>query len=700
VAKGAFPCISFIQWFSSAASFIMANALIDETSPYLLQHAHNPVDWQPWSEAAFARAAAEDKLVFLSIGYSTCHWCHVMERESFENETIAAVMNRHFVCVKVDREERPDIDATYMAFVQATTGQGGWPMSVWLTPQGKPVVGGTYFPPEDRYGRAGFPKLCAEIGRLWKEDRKRMADSADKVMMHLRGEAAGDAVVTGLPGAKVFGDFLDRCESMFDPALGGWGGAPKFPRPVVPRLLLQLADRFGGEEGEAALQMTTRTLRAMAAGGMHDQLGGGFHRYSVDRYWHVPHYEKMLYDQAQLALLYLEAWQAGGDDRDREVAEGIFRYVIGELRDPCGAFHAAEDADSLPSARSMEKREGAYWTWEASEIYLLLDARSAAIFCAAYGVEEGGNARPESDPHEELVGQNTLYRAKAIDALAEQFDLPEPELRSILDQAKAVLLEARKLRPLPHRDDKIITAWNGLMIAALARGARLLDRSDLLVAARAALGFIRENLWDGDRLWRSYRGKRGDAPGFASDHAFLISGLIEMHAADGDHDWLEWAADLQSVLDRDHWEESRAGYVIRTELGGETLLAIREDYDGAEPAANHVAAENLLKLAVLLDQPAYAKRAEAILRAGARTAEAQPFAVPVLLGALDLHLRGVVKIERRGEPSPELSQSLRTSWQPRAVWTRSPGTGDVVICRDQTCLPPIQTAGAWQQAFK
>jgi len=677
----------------------MPNALASETSPYLLQHAHNPVDWRPWSEVAFVQAKAEDKLVFLSIGYSTCHWCHVMERESFENEPIAAVMNANFICVKVDREERPDIDATYMAFVQATTGQGGWPMSVWLTPEGKPVVGGTYFPPEDRYGRAGFPKLCAEIGRLWKEDRQRMVESAEKIMVHLRGEATPDAILTGLPGDKVFGDFLDRCESMFDPSLGGWGGAPKFPRPVVPRLLLQLADRFGGEEAEAALQMTSRSLRAMAAGGMRDQLAGGFHRYSVDRYWHVPHYEKMLYDQAQLALLYLESWQATGDERDREVAEDIFRYVIDELRDPCGAFHAAEDADSLPSSQATEKREGAFWTWESAEIYSLLDARTAAIFCAAYGVEEAGNARPESDPHEELTGQNTLYQAMSLSSLAEQFDLPEDEIRPILAAARGVLLEARKLRPLPHRDDKIITAWNGLMVAALARGARLLARPDLLAAAKDALDLIRRELWDGDHLWRSYRGKRGDAPAFAADHAFLISGLIEMHGADGDPAWLAWAREIQGALDAEYWEEDRAGYVIRTEVGGETLLVIREDYDGAEPAANHVAAENLLKLAMLLDEPAYAKRAEAMIRAGARTVDTQPFAVPVLLGALDLLRRGVVKIEVRGEPLSALAESLRRTWIPRAVWTKSPGDGDVIVCEGQVCLPPIRDLENWRKTF-
>ena len=674
----------------------MPNALVDETSPYLLQHVNNPVDWVPWSEDAFLKAKADDKLVFLSIGYSTCHWCHVMEHESFENDEIAAVMNRNFVCIKVDREERPDIDATYMAFIQATTGQGGWPMSVWLTSEGKPVVGGTYFPPEDRYGRAGFPKLCEEIGRLWKEDRDRMAESAENVMAHLQKEASVGAALHGLPGEKVFGDFIDRCESMFDPSLGGWGSAPKFPRPVVPRLLLQLADRLGGDEAETALQMTSRTLRTMAAGGMNDQLGGGFHRYSVDRFWHVPHYEKMLYDQGQLALLYLEAWQAGGDDRDRKVAESIFSYVLGEMRDVAGGFHAAEDADSLPNERSPRKKEGAFWVWEVEEIYKLLDPKTAAIFCAAYGVEEGGNARPESDPHEELLGQNTLYQAMSLSMLAQKFDQAEDEIRESLEAAREILLGARRKRPLPHRDDKIITAWNGLMIAALARGGRVLNRSDLTDSAGEALDFIRRELWDGECLWRSYREKRGAAPGFAADYAFLISGVIEMHDATGDPALLEWAADLQTSLDRECWDEARAGYVIRTELGGAELLAIREDYDGAEPAANHVAAANLLKLSALLDEPGYSKRAEAILRAGAKTLEAQPFAVPVLIGVFDLFLRGVVKVEVRGTPVPELADALRRSWVPGAVWVRSDGAGDVVVCEGQMCHRPIKTAEQWQ----
>ncbi len=678
----------------------MPNALANETSPYLLQHAHNPVDWVPWGEEAFERARAGDKLVFLSVGYSTCHWCHVMERESFENEAIAAVMNGNFVCVKVDREERPDVDALYMAFVQATTGQGGWPMSVWLTPEGKPVVGGTYFPPEDRYGRAGFPRLCAEIGRLWREDRGRMEESAEKVMAHLRREASPDSVMNGLPPGKVYGDFIDRCEGMFDPEWGGWGGAPKFPRPAVPRLLLRLAERFGGEEREACLQMVERTLRGMAAGGMHDQLGGGFHRYSVDRYWHVPHYEKMLYDQGQLASLYLEAWKACGEEGFREVAEGIFAYLLRDLRDGSGAFHAAEDADSLPSEDAGEKKEGAYWTWEAEEIYRRLDARAAALFCAAFGVTAEGNARPESDPHGELEGRNTLFRAMRDEALAESFDLPVEEVRESLRGLMEVLLAARSGRPLPHRDDKIVAAWNGLAVGALARGARWLEREDLLEAARGAAGLLRERLWDGEVLWRSFRERRGMVRGFPADYAFLVEGLIELHAADGDAAWLEWAGELQAALDREHWDGERAGYVLRPELAGETLMVLREDYDGAEPAANHVAALNLLKLAVLLDRPEYATRAESILRAGARVAAAQPFAVPVYLEALDLLERGVVKVEVRGEVEAGLRKRILRSDLPRSVVVWKEEGGDVVVCEGMRCLTSVSDEAGWEKVME
>lgn len=664
----------------------MPNALIHETSPYLLQHAQNPVDWLPWGEEAFARARTEDKLVFLSVGYSTCHWCHVMERESFENQQVAAVMNHHFINIKVDREERPDIDATYMAYVQATTGHGGWPMSVWLTPDGHPTFGGTYFPPDDRHGRAGFTRVCHELARLWRDDKQQILRAAARAIRHLQGEALENTADERLADPRVFGDFLDRCDTMFDAQWGGFGGAPKFPRPVVVRALMQLSERFGRDttEGAMAWEMSGRTLHAMAAGGMHDHLGGGFHRYSVDRFWHVPHYEKMLYDQAQLAMVYLDGWQISGDVAFREVTAGVFRYLMETLRDSGGAFHAAEDADSLPDHDAKEKREGAFWTWEVSDISDLLEPRDAAIFSAAYGVEAHGNARPESDPHGELEGQNTLFRAKTDDELASIFDCPESEIRERLSAAKLILTNHRDKRPPPHRDDKIVTAWNGLVIGALARGGRVFDRADLTEAAQAAANFLKRELWDGQRLFRSYRRHRGSAEAFPADYVFLISGLIDLHAVRPDSGWLDWAAALQQNLDKDFWEASKAGYVMRPGLSGETLMVIREDYDGAEPSPNHLAAENLLKLAVLLDNPDHAARAEELLQAGSRVLETQSFACPLLLAAFDLHERGVMKFQVPDAADAGVREKLRNSYLPRAVF--SPGVGnEVIVCEGVSC---------------
>ena len=664
----------------------MPNALLHETSPYLLQHAHNPVAWQGWSEAAFERARADNKLVFLSVGYSTCHWCHVMAHECFENPQVAAVMNQHFINVKVDREERPDLDATYMAYLQATTGQGGWPMNVWLTPEGQPVFGGTYFPPQDRHGRLGFPRVCQELARLWRDDRAKLEANAARMLAHLRQEAAETAVPGGLPEPKVFGDFIDRCEAMFDPEWGGFGGAPKFPRPVTVRTLLQLSERFGRDsrQGAMAWDMSERTLRAMATGGLHDHLGGGFHRYSVDRYWHVPHYEKMLYDQAQLALAYLDGWQISGAAWWREVAEGIFSYLLETLRDPGGGFHAAEDADSLPTPDALHQREGAYWTWEATEITAALAPRDAAIFNAAFGVAAAGNARRESDPHGELAGQNTLFRALDDAALAARFECPLYEIRQRLAAARSVLTDLRARRPPPHRDDKIVTAWNGLAIGALARGARVLGRDDLAAAAQQAAGFLRRELWDGARLIRSWRGRRGTTAAFPADYVFVIAGLLELHALRPQAGWLDWARALQGQLDAGFWDEAMTGYVMRAGLAGTELLAIREDYDGTEPAPGHLAAENLLKLAVLLDEPGHARRAEALLRAGARVLESQPFGAPVLLAALDLHQRGVMHFQVGGAADAAVIDLLRTSYLPRAVFTAAEGTA-VAVCEGGTC---------------
>lgn len=675
----------------------MSNNLAGETSPYLLQHAGNPVAWQPWSDAAFARAKDEEKPVFLSVGYSTCHWCHVMERECFEDPAIAALMNRHFISVKVDREERPDLDATFMTFVQATTGQGGWPMSVWLTPDGTPIFGGTYFPPADRHGRPGFPRLCEEISRLWRDDRTRLVAGADRIMAQLAAADPPVAAAGDLAGPAVLEAFIAHCRRAYDAEWGGFGSAPKFPRPAVLRTLLQLAERHGSDTpaGAEAAAMACATLDRMAAGGIHDHLGGGFHRYSVDRYWHIPHYEKMLYDQGQLAMAYLDAWQLTGAATHRTVAEGIFNYLLSTLRDPAGGFHAAEDADSLPHAGATHSLEGAFWTWTEAEISGLLEPAAAALVKAAYGVQPAGNARPESDPHGELTGRNTLFRAASDAALAATGGSSAESVRATLTEAAAVLLEHRGTRPPPHRDDKLVTAWNGLAIGALARGARLLERPDLAAAACAAATFLRTRLWDGTTLFRSFRLRRGDAPGFPADFVCLISGLLELHAIAPADGWLDWAAALQDRLDATSWDADRAGYVMRPTLGDRTLKVIREDHDGAEPSPNHLAAENLLKLAVLLDQPAHLARAEALLRAGTPLLEEHPFAAPQLAAALDLHQRGVVHWRIPATPPAAAAAALRRAYQPRAVFSHDPGDR-ILVCEGQTCRlwePPTAPDG-------
>ncbi|MGA0845286.1 MAG: thioredoxin domain-containing protein [Luteolibacter sp.] len=668
----------------------MPNLLIHETSPYLLQHAGNPVDWLPWSEEAFERARAEDKLVFLSVGYSTCHWCHVMERETFENPELAAVMNHHFINIKVDREERPDIDAVYMAYLQATTGHGGWPMSVWLTPDGKPVLGGTYFPPEDRHGRAGFRRVCHDLARLWRDDRQRIASTAADAMEQLQ-KIANPQVrdVEGMAdAAEVLADFTARCESMFDPDQGGFGGAPKFPRPVVLRTLMRIAAApgEGGGQREKAWEMAATTLAAMADGGIRDHLGGGFHRYSVDRWWHVPHYEKMLYDQAQLADVYLDAWQISGEPRWKLIAEEIFDYLLSDMRDSCGAFHAAEDADSLPAPDAKQRLEGAFWTWTADEVSRLLEPREAAIFSAAYGLTAEGNARPESDPHGELNGRNTLYRAMSVNALANMFDCGAEEIHQRLDRACRVLVEARRQRPRPHRDDKIVSAWNGMVIGAMARAARLFQRPDLTAAAVSATEFIRQEMWDGRQLYRSYRQRRGNVPGFPADYACLIGGLIELHASTAEDCWLSWAAELQDVMDAEFWSDEHAAYLMRPSLGARELMAIRDDYDGAEPSPNHLAAENLLRLAVLTHEARYAKRAAELLDAGSAWMKRQAFACPQLLLARDLQARGLLRVEIPKTADSELLARVFRPFSPRAVFCYG-AAKQVTVCDDRGCHP-------------
>ena len=620
---------------SPTAPVASGNRLLHEKSPYLLQHAHNPVDWYPWGEAAFEKARREDKPIFLSIGYSTCHWCHVMAHESFENPATAAVMNALFVNVKLDREERPDVDRVYMTFVQATSGGGGWPMSVWLQPDLKPIVGGTYFPPDDRYGRRGFVSVCRTIDQAWKNDREKIVAQGDRIIEALRDQARPDsspaAGGAAVPSMDVLRTATQTLASFFDPEWGGFGHAPKFPRPVTLALLALAQARLPGEEGAQAREMMLTTLDRMAAGGMYDHLGGGFHRYSVDKQWHVPHFEKMLYDQAQLALAYLEAHQITGEPRYATVLRETLAYVRRDLTSPEGGFYCAEDADSLLAAGRPEHAEGAFYVWTKAEIDAVLKPERAAAFCAWYGVQAGGNSPAESDPHGEFTGKNILFHSRT--------DQPDPDLLYSLTKAKRTLFDLRANRPRPHLDDKIVTAWNGLMISAYARAHQTLGDTAYLESARRAADFIRRELYrevDGILL-RSYRQGPAAAAGFADDYAFLIQGLLDLYEAGFDPAHLLWAERLQDKQDELFHDARHGGYFSSPAHDPSVLLRLREDHDGAEPSASSVSALNLLRLANLRGRDELRQRAAATIAAfgAAQNPARTTQTMPLMLVALD-----------------------------------------------------------------
>jgi uncharacterized protein YyaL (SSP411 family) len=619
-----------------------ANRLIGEKSPYLLQHAHNPVDWYPWGEEAFAKARNENKPIFLSIGYSTCHWCHVMEREEFEKPDVAAVMNAGFVNIKVDREERPDVDRVYMAFVQATTGGGGWPMSVWLTPELKPFVGGTYFPPEDRYGQPGFTKVLKRIAEAWEKDQGKIVESGDQIVAALAKASASPPDETARPNEKILTTAADQLSHQFDQAEGGFGGAPKFPRPVTLNFLFHRSARAGAnsDAGQQALMMSLFTLRKMAAGGMHDQLGGGFHRYSVDAFWRVPHFEKMLYDQAQLASAYVTAFQITREPAFEKVARDTLDYVRRDLSSSEGGFYSAEDADSLPNEASIEKKEGAFYVWTKEEIDEVLGTPAAAIFNFRYGVEARGNTPEGSDPHSELRNQNVLFVQHSLAETAKHFELNEEEIAESLGQSSMQLLAIRQKRPRPHLDDKIITAWNGLMISAYARAAQVFGDGQFLTAATKAAGFLRQKLYreSEQTLLRSYRGGPAEILGFADDYAFYIQSLIDLYEASFDVQWLRLAEQLQATQDRLFWDETNGGYFTSTGKDASILLRMKEDNDNAEPAPSSVAALNLFRLAQIRNAPEMRERAEETIAAFGRALQHYPTALPQLLVALDFGL--------------------------------------------------------------
>jgi uncharacterized protein YyaL (SSP411 family) len=674
------------------------NRLGNEKSPYLLQHAHNPVDWYPWGEEAFEKSARENKPIFLSIGYSTCHWCHVMEHESFEDPVIAQILNQYFVPVKVDREERPDVDRVYMLFVQASTGSGGWPMSVWLTPERKPFFGGTYFPPDNRYGRPGFRAILENLARAWKDDRERVEESGAKVVEQLkeyaaRGEGSGEA------GQPALDATFYAFRRMFDSRLGGFGGAPKFPRPSVHNFLLRY---YAATKNEEALDMVLLTLREMAKGGMNDQLGGGFHRYSVDERWFVPHFEKMLYDEAQIAISYLEAFQITRDGQYAACARDVFSYVQRDLTHPDGGFFSAEDADSAADpAKPKEKREGAFYVWSREEIEATLGPSDAEIFCARYGVVAGGNV--EEDPHGEFRGQNILYQARSIEETATLSGVGVDETRAVLRSAGMKLLDRRAQRARPHLDDKILAAWNGLMISAFAKGAQALGEDRYADSARAAAKFLRDRLWDESRgvLLRRFRDGESAIDGFLDDYAFSILGFLDLYETRFE------AADFQFAVrlaERaiELFEDRESGGFFSTSAGAENLvLRLKDDYDGAEPSGNSMMTIALLRLARMTDRADFRKAAERTLEAFSSRMATAGAGVPQMLAALAFALGKPMEIVLAGPLDRDLLSAIRRRFLPNAVVSKASeapvsmpaieGKATVYVCSNFACNLPVMS---------
>jgi uncharacterized protein YyaL (SSP411 family) len=634
-----------------------ANRLLQEKSPYLLQHAYNPVDWYPWGDAAFEKAKKENKPIFLSIGYSTCHWCHVMERESFSSSELAAVMNRNFVSIKVDREERPDIDRIYMSFVQATTGGGGWPMSVFLTPERKPFFGGTYYPPEDRFGRPGFRTILLRIAEAWEKDRDKIMRSADDVTKKLADLAKPEPASRPALQRSVLDKAYRQLRSSYDRGRGGFGGAPKFPRPVIFNFLTRYWARTGEKP---ALDMTLETLRSMARGGIHDHIGGGFHRYSTDDVWFVPHFEKMLYDQAQLAIAYAEAYQITRDPFFAAVARDILDYVLRDMRAPEGGFYSAEDADSLVEKGKPEHAEGAFYVWTAEEIDRAVGPERAAIFRFHYGIEKDGNVPGRQDPQGELKGKNILAARRSIAETA-KFGKKEGEVARILEESRRRLFAVRSQRPRPLRDDKILTAWNGLMISAFSRAAQVLEDTRYAEAAATAAQSVRTKLFDpaSGKLKRRYRAGHVSGDAFLDDYAFFIQGLLDLYETTFNVGWLSWAVALEERQDALFWDANQSGYFDTTGGDPSVLFRTRDDYDGAEPAASSVAAMNLLRLWQATDRKEWREKADRTFQVFAERLEAAPHALPQLAVALDFSLSKPKQVVIAGEPgAPDTREML------------------------------------------
>ena len=615
------------------------NRLSLEKSPYLLQHADNPVDWYPWGEEAFGKARREDKPIFLSIGYSTCHWCHVMEHESFEDPETAQLLNRHFVSIKVDREERPDVDQVYMAAVQSMTGQGGWPLSAFLTPDLKPFFGGTYFPPEDRAGLPAFRTVLEKIADAWQNRRSEIQKAGAEILEHLRRSEF--AAETRVPVSRELIEKAYRALSAnFDAQYGGFGSAPKFPQATALHLLMRhyVASRRGH-----ALDMVKKTLDEMASSGIYDHIGGGFHRYAVDARWLVPHFEKMLYDNALLARTYAEAYQLTGEQMCARVARETLEYALRDMTSQEGAFHSAEDADS-------EGEEGRFYTWTQDEIRAILDDQDARLAMLHYGVSKEGNSEG---------GRSILHVVFPLKGAAREVGIPVPEAEKAIDRIRGALFEARSKRRRPDRDDKVLTAWNGLMISAMAVGFQALGDARFLDAARASARFVLKHLKSDSGLLRRYREGEVAFPAYLDDYAFLIAGLTDLYESDFDPAWLKEALRLNSEMLEKFWDEEEGGFFY-SQAGDESLIVrSKEVYDGSLPSANAVAALNLLRLSEFTGDKVLRSRAEQTLRFFRGAMEKAPAAFAGMAAAVDFMLGPPKEIVIAGSAdSPDTREML------------------------------------------
>ncbi len=697
IASSSCPRIG-IAWLATSAVILAGlaptvaaerggNGLADAPSPYLRDHADDPVDWQPWGPEAFDAARRRGQPVFLSIGFSSCHWCHVMARESFRDPETAAYLNEHFVCIKVDRDERPDVDQIYMTFVQATTGRGGWPLSVWLTPDGEPFAGGTYFAAADRPGRPGFRTVLAEVVEAWITDRAGVVASGRETRAALTNLVAAPVATAESDSARVQARALETLRAEFDPRHGGFGGPPKFPRPAAIEFLLYAAAAPPDDGGDRAPHaMAVATLQAMAAGGIRDQLGGGFHRYATDAAWREPHFEQLLVDQAQLAMTYLRAFQATNDAAFAATARGLLDAALRDLAAPDGGFHAAIDADSLPNPTATEPEEGAFYRWTRDQIEQGLGPERAARFCHRYGPEANGAIRG-----------SVLFERHSIDETAAAFGLSVAEAAAELEHSRRRLLAARDDRPRPAVDATLITASNGLMISALTRGYQLLGDPAYLEAADAAADRMHRDLVSPDGSLGHAR--QGDGPlrgGFADDYAFLIRGLLDLYEASFDPDRLVQAVALQDRQDAIFWDDEAGGYFAAP--AGDPLLIVRPkpDRDEAVPSANAVSLANLRRLAVILDEPARFARAERLVAALRGRIEQTPTAVLSLLVERDrlaLPATHVVIAGRRS--TPDTVALVEAVWKSRATnWILLLADGDERLAQLSPLARLVPQAGA------